>query len=42
MDHYLDDFVFAGSALSNDCSVLMSTCFEVSNEIGVPIAKDKP
>jgi len=41
LDHYLDDFLFAGSALSNDCSVLMSTFFEVSNEIGVPIAKDK-
>ena len=41
LDHYLEDFLFAGSALSNDCSVLMSTFFEVSNEIGVPIAKDK-
>lgn len=36
-----DDFLFAGSALSNDCTVLITTGFEVSNEIGISIAKDK-
>ncbi|CAC5421761.1 unnamed protein product [Mytilus coruscus] len=39
--HYLDDFIFGGSANSNDCLVLMNTFTELCNELGVPIAEDK-
>lgn len=36
--HYLDDFIFGGSANSDDCLVLMNTFTELCNELGVPIA----
>lgn len=39
--HYLDDFIFGGSANSDDCLVLMNTFTELCNELGVPIAEDK-
>ena len=41
LDHYLDDFIFIGSEWSNDCSLLMETFMNVSNELGIPIAEDK-
>lgn len=41
MDHYLDDFIFMGSKYSNDCSTLMNTFMDVSQELGIPIAHDK-
>ncbi|XP_033745490.1 uncharacterized protein LOC117331006 [Pecten maximus] len=41
LDHYLDDFIFAGGRNSSNCQVLMSTFSEVCAEIGVPIAEDK-
>ncbi|CAC5362511.1 unnamed protein product [Mytilus coruscus] len=39
--HYLDDFIFGGSAISDDCLVLMKIFTELCNELGVPIAEDK-
>lgn len=41
MDHYLDDFIFMGSANSNDCHTLMSTFSEICRELGVPLAEEK-
>jgi len=41
LDHYLDDFLFAGSATSNDCQILMSKFFNIAVEMGVPIADNK-
>ena len=40
LDHYLDDFLFADAALTNDCQKLMDTFFFVSKELGVPIAEN--
>ena len=40
LDHYLDDFLFAGAALTNDCQKLMDTFCFVSKELGVPIAEN--
>ncbi|CAC5358968.1 unnamed protein product [Mytilus coruscus] len=36
-----NDFIFGGSANSDDCLVLMNTFTELCNELGVPIAEDK-
>jgi len=41
LDHYLDNFLFAGAALTNDCQKLMDTFCFVSKELGVPIAETK-
>ena len=41
LDHYLDDFIFAGSNLTNDCAKLMHTFMDISVKLGVPIAKQK-
>ena len=41
LDHYLDDFIFAGAASSNNCKILMDTFKEVSQELGVPLAENK-
>lgn len=41
LDHYLDDFIFAGVALTNDCQKLMDTFSLVSKELGVPLAENK-
>jgi len=41
LDHYLDDFIFAGASSSNDCFLLMETFFSVSRELGIPIAEKK-
>lgn len=41
LDHYLDDYIFGGSANTNNCSILLDTFFEVSKELGVPIADNK-
>lgn len=41
IDHYLDDFFFAGSPSSNSCQYLMDAFTELCNEVGVPIADDK-
>ena len=41
LDHYLDDFIFAGSDSTSDCSVLMNCFLYVSEELGIPIAENK-
>lgn len=41
LDHYLDDFIFAGASSNNHCSVLMNTFLSVSKELGVPLAENK-
>ena len=41
LDHYLDDFIFAGKMGSQDCAILMSQFMMLTGEIGVPIANEK-
>lgn len=40
IDHYLDDFIFAGKDFDT-CSKLMETFKKVAKELGVPLAEDK-
>ena len=39
--HYLDDFLFAGSADSSDCGRALSSFTVVCKDFGVPLASDK-
>ncbi|XP_069590448.1 uncharacterized protein [Ranitomeya imitator] len=39
--HYLDDFLFVGSAFSSDCSVLLHSMEGVAKRFGVPLAAEK-
>lgn len=39
--HYLDDFLLAGKARSQDCAYLMGVFREICTELGVPLAEDK-
>ena len=39
--HYLDYFIFAGEALTNDFEIPMNTFLKTSEELGVPIAENK-
>lgn len=41
LDHYLDDFIFAGEEATNTCEILMDSFKELCLEIGVPIADNK-
>ena len=41
LDHYLDDFFFAGKSDSKDCKKLMNQFDSVCNSMGVPIAQEK-
>lgn len=41
LQHYLDDFIFAGEKDSGNCLELVNTFTSVCLEIGVPIAEDK-
>lgn len=41
VDHYLDDFIFMGSANTGDCAMLMSSFDKLCLELGVPLAKNK-
>lgn len=41
LDHYLDDFFFAGEANKNDCKLLMTAFANVCLRLGVPIADEK-
>lgn len=41
IDHYLDDFLFAGAENTDNCRKLMSTFCNVCVELGVPLAEDK-
>ncbi|KAK3086984.1 hypothetical protein FSP39_000036 [Pinctada imbricata] len=39
--HYLDDFVFAASSESNECSQLMHTFKRVCGSLGIPLNEEK-
>jgi hypothetical protein len=41
LDHYLDYFIFAGEAITNDFEIPMNTFLKISEELGVPIAENK-
>lgn len=41
VDHYLDDFLFAGARETDDCSLLMRVFVSVCGDLGVPLANDK-
>lgn len=41
IDHYLDDFFFAGPSDSNECDFLMQTFASVCNRLNLPIADEK-
>lgn len=41
VDHYLDDFFFAGPPQANDCAMLMSHFQDICKDVGVPIASEK-
>ena len=41
LDHYLDDFIFAGEENSNNCQMLMNCFLKICDELGVPIADEK-
>ena len=41
VDHYLDDFLFAGRSNSQDCQFLMDTFDRVCDRLGVPVAQEK-
>jgi hypothetical protein len=41
MDHYLDDFIFAGRKGTEDCKLLMTTFIKLSEELGIPLVQNK-
>ena len=41
LEHYLNDFIFAGRNQTGDCKKLMDTFQEICNEFGNPLAEDK-
>ena len=41
IDHYLDDFLFAGPEGAQDCEILMQEFAKMCKEFGVPIAEEK-
>jgi hypothetical protein len=41
VDHYLDDFIFAGAPSSNDCFYIDGNLFSVSRELCIPIEEKK-
>jgi hypothetical protein len=41
LDHYLDDFIFAGQENSERCKTLMNYFLGISQELGIPIADEK-
>ena len=41
VDHYLDDFRFAGKRNSNDCKLLIGTFDRFCNRLGIPVAQEK-
>lgn len=41
LDHYLDDFLFAGAANTNNCTYLMNCFMDICKEICVPLAENK-
>jgi hypothetical protein len=38
LDHYLDDFIFAGANGSGNCALLMDAFKSICQELGVPLA----
>lgn len=41
IDHYLDDFFFAGEKGSENCEILMESFRKLCSQLGVPLAEDK-
>lgn len=41
LDHYLDDFIFAGAASTNNCKKLMNCFADICQELCVPLAVNK-
>ena len=41
IDHYLDDFLFAGESNTLDCQNLMNNFDTVCSRLGVPVAQEK-
>ena len=41
MEHFLDDFIFAGKAGSGVCDQLMNSLQSIYIELGIPLAHDK-
>jgi hypothetical protein len=41
LDHFLDDFIFAGPSLSDECQVLINCFEETCRNLGIPIAEEK-
>ncbi|VDI34321.1 Hypothetical predicted protein [Mytilus galloprovincialis] len=41
LDHYLDDFIFAGHESNNNCELLMDTFMKVCKDLCVPLADNK-
>ena len=41
LDHYLDDFIFAGIENSDQCKTLMNYFLNISQELGIPIADEE-
>ena len=41
LDHYLDDFIFAGANGSGNCALLMDAFKHICQELGVPLADNK-
>ena len=41
LDHYLDDFIFAGKIGTNNCEKLMSEFDNICTELNIPLAEDK-
>jgi hypothetical protein len=41
IEHYADDFLFAGRADSSECTNLMSNFSSLCQELGVPLAVEK-
>lgn len=41
LDHYLDDFIFAGAAHSNNCKYLMDSFQNLCHKISIPLAENK-
>lgn len=41
LDHYLDDFIFAGREHSGHCNKLMNCFSSTCTELGIPLADDK-
>jgi hypothetical protein len=41
LDHYLDDFIFAGQENSERCKTKMNYFLGISQELGIPIADEK-